>query len=215
MKKFSKILYGICILIIITGAIIAKTLGVNYSLEYSKGKNIEIYFDNSTEKSDIEEIAKEVFGKDVRVYEIERFKDAFSIRVKDVNDEQKANLISKINEKYTLELKDEDITVIDIPKVSGRDIIKEYIKPTIISLAIILVYLSIRYRKIGSIKIAILTLLKAAVITGAYFGLVIIVRMPIVNMYTIPVGLLIAVISLITICYKNETKLEKIIEDKK
>lgn len=215
MKNFSKILYVICILIIIAGAIIAKTLGVNYSLEYSKGKNIEIYFDNSTEKSDIEEIAKEIFGKDSKIYEIERFKDAFSIRVKDVNDEQKANLISKINEKYSIELADEDIKVFDIPKVSGWDLIKEYIKPTIISLAIILVYLSIRYRKIGSIKTAILTLLKTAVITGAYFGLVIIVRMPIVNMYTIPVGLLIAVISLITICYKNETKLEKIIVDKK
>ncbi len=209
MKKFNKILYIVCILLIISGCIVAKTLGINYSLEYAKGKNIEIYFDNSKEKDEIEQIAKEVFGKDTKTYEIQRFKDAFSIRTKDISDEQKANLISKINEKYTLELKDEDLTITDVPKVSGLDLINSYIKPTIISMLLILIYLSIRYKKSGHIKTALITLLKTILILGAYFGLVIVTRLPIVNMYTIPVGLIIACIALITICYKNETKIEK------
>lgn len=215
MEKFNKIIYIVCILIIIAGCIVAKTLGVNYSAEYAKGKNIEIYFDNDKQKNEIEQIAKDVFGQDAKVYEIQRFNDAFSIRAKDVTDEQKANLITKINEKYTLELKDENLTITDVPKVSGLDLISNYIKPTIISIGLILIFLSIRYKKSGHIKTALLTILKTILILGAYFGLVIIVRLPIVNMYTIPVGLIIWGIALITICYNNETRLENVKKEEK
>lgn len=102
-----------------------------------------------------------------------------------------------------------------MPKVSGWDLINSYIKPTVISIVLILVYLSIRYKKSGHIKTALLTLLKTILITGAYFGLVIIVRLPIVNMYTVPVGLIIGCIALITICYKNENEIEKSKEEQK
>lgn len=102
-----------------------------------------------------------------------------------------------------------------MPKVSGLDLINSYIKPTIISIVLITVYLSIRYKKSGHIKTALITLLKTILITGAYFGLIIIVRLPIVNMYTIPVGLIIGCIALITICYKNENEIEKSEEEQK
>lgn len=44
MKKFNKILYIVCILIIIVGAIVAKTLGVNYSRRICKRKKYRNIF---------------------------------------------------------------------------------------------------------------------------------------------------------------------------
>lgn len=213
--KSNKILYIVCILIIIVGCILIKVKGVNYSIDYEWGNNIEIYFDKETSKSEIEEISKEVFGKDTKVNEIERFSDAFSIKVKDISDEQKNDFITKINEKYTLEKIVDDLIIVEVPRVSGIDLIKQYIKPAIISLAVIFVYLSIRYKNIGNVKTALLTIIKTGIITGAYFGLVFITRMPIVNMYVIPVGLAIAVIALFTICYKNEIEIKKLKEEEK
>lgn len=211
MKNINKILYILCILIIIAGIIVWKNFGFNYSTELANGTTVEIYFDNSTDKNEIENVAKEAFGKDIKVKEIERFSDAFAIKVKgEITDEQKNNFISKINEKYSLEKTGEDLTIIETPAIQGRDLTKNYIKPTIISTIVILLYLTIRYRKIGNIKLALITLIKTAVITGAYFGLVIITRLPIISLYTIPVGMFIAIVILITLCYKNENKLEEI-----
>ncbi len=210
MKNISKILYVLCILVIIVGIIVWKNAGLNYSTELAYGTTVEIYFDNSTNKNDIENIAKDAFGKDIKVKEIERFSDAFAIKVKgEITDEQKNNFVSKINEKYSLEKTVEDLTIIETPAIQGRDLAKNYIKPASISAVLILVYLTIRYRKIGSIKLALITLVKIAIITGAYFGLVIITRLPIISLYTIPVGMFIAIIALITLCYKNENKLEE------
>ena len=210
MKNISKILYVLCILLIIAGIIVWKNSGLNYSTELAYGTTVEISFDNSTDKNEIGNIAKEAFGKDVKVKEIERFSDAFAIKVKgEITDEQKSDFISKINEKYSLEKKAEDLTVIETPAIQGSDLAKNYMKPTSISAILILVYLTIRYRKIGNIKVALVTLIKTAIITGAYFGLVIITRLPIISVYTIPVGMFIAIIALITLCYKNENKLEE------
>lgn len=214
MKNKKIILYIICIVIIIAGLIVTKIKGVNYSLEYQKGKNIEIYFDDQTEKSEIEEIASEVFDE-VLVKDIERYSDAFSLKVKDVDDEQKINLVSKINEKYSLEWTNDNLNITDEPKISGIDFIRNYIRPTIISLIIIVVYMLLRYMKIGSVKKTIIAVIDTTLITGAYFGIVLISRMPIVNDYTIPLGLAIALITIFIICYKNEIELEKFKEEQK
>lgn len=215
MKNITKVFYIICIIVIILGISVWKFKGVNYSIEYAEGKAIEIYFKNSIEKSDIEGIAKEIFGKDIKVYEIERFKDAFSIKARDISEEQKESLISKINEKYNLEFKTEDLTITDVPKVSGFDLINPYVKPILISLVLICIFLSIRYKKIGNIKTAVLTILKATIITLAYFGVVIIIRVPLVNMYIIPIGTIVAMLSLILICNNNENEIEKLNEENK
>ena len=104
MKNIKKILYILCILVIIAGIIVWKNLGFNYSTELAKGTTVEIYLDNSTNKQEIEDIAKEVFGNNIKVKEVERFSDAFAIKISgEATDEQKSNLVSKINEKYGIE----------------------------------------------------------------------------------------------------------------
>lgn len=211
MKSISKVLYLLCILVIVIGIIVWKNFGLNYSTELAYGTTVEIYFDNFTNKDDIENIAKDAFGKDIKVKEVERFSDAFAIKVKgEITDEQKNNFVSKVNEKYSLEKTVEDLTIIETPAIQGRDLTRNYIKPTCISAILILVYLTIRYRKIGNIKLALITLVKIAIITGAYFGLVVITRLPIISLYTIPVGMFMAIITLMVLCYKSENKLEEI-----
>ena len=210
MKNISKILYVLCAIVIIAGIIVWKNFGFNYATELAYGTTVEIYFDNSINKNDIENIAKDVFGKNIKVKEIERFSDAFTIKVKgEITDEQKNNFVSKVNEKYSLEKKVEDLTIVETPAIQGKDLFKNYIKYTIISVVAILLYLTIRYRKIGNIKLALITLLKIAIITGTYFAVVILTRLPIINLYIIPVGMFVAIIALITLSYNNENKLEK------
>lgn len=215
MKNKSIILYVICIILIIIGAIVVKVKGVNYSFEYQDGKNIEIYFENEIIKSDIEEIAKDVFGKDVIVYEVERYNDAFSLKVKDVTDEQKESLVSKINEKFSLEWTTDNLTITDIPRIAGFDFIKNYIKPTLISVIVIAVYMLFRYRRIEGVKVTLCSLLKIILVVGAFFGIVGITRLPIVNEYLIALGLLIATVTLLITNYKNELALDKYNESKK
>ena len=48
MKNIKKILYILCILVIIAGIIVWKNFGFNYSTELANGTTVEIYFDNST-----------------------------------------------------------------------------------------------------------------------------------------------------------------------
>ena len=60
--------------------------------------------------------------------------------LKQATDEQKSNLVSKINEKYGIEKTTEDLKIIETPAIQGRDLAKNYIKPTIISTIVILLY---------------------------------------------------------------------------
>ena len=72
---------------------------------------------------------------------IELFDDMFSITMKDKSDEELnekvEQFVSKLNEKYSTELKaDNDITIVHNPKIRLSSIIKRYILPIAISTVI-------------------------------------------------------------------------------
>ncbi|MFQ8988173.1 MAG: hypothetical protein ACLR6T_05760, partial [Intestinibacter sp.] len=152
MKK--KIIYGILIVIIIAGIVIVATQGLKADIIYSKNVKIDIYLGKDFENSDIKQIAQEVFGYDrIIVQKIELYGDMVSITIPDNNDENMdekvEQLNSKINEKYELKNKVDDITVTHQPKIKLSSIFTPYIWPLAISALIILVYIIVRYRKIG------------------------------------------------------------------
>ena len=140
--------------------------------------------------------------------------------MKDKSDEELnekvEQFVSKLNEKYSTELKaDNDITIVHNPKIRLSSIIKPYILPIAISTVIILVFAGIRYRKLGILKIVISYLGYLLFVEGVYFGLLAITRFPI-NRFVIPIGLAIMIVIFTTLSFKNEQKLEeKIAEEKK
>ena len=105
------------------------------------------------EISDIKQITNEVMpNQPVIIQKVEVYEDTVSIISKDITDEQKSNLINKINEKYGTELSADSTQILTVPHTRGRDIIKPYIAPFLIATIIILIYMAIRYYKLGIIN---------------------------------------------------------------
>lgn len=198
------LLLGI-ILLIIAGIVVVALKGVKVSLILQQHEEIDIYIGKPTEFKDIRNICKEVLGnKRVIIKEIDSFTDAYSINVETITNEEKEALLKKLNEKYQLELDEEDLTEKSVANIRIRDIVKPYIKPVIISTLLIVVYMIIRFR-----KEKVLTLLGKAfgliILTEAViFSLIAVLRIP---LSSIMINAM-AVIAVVELCvYIN--KLEK------
>lgn len=154
----------ILILIMIIGIGITAIKGLNWSMEYEKVKTMQISMGKEFETKDIKNIVEEVTESKAIIQKVEIFETSVLIKVKSFSDEQVDDILNKINEKYELEITKDDITIEEISNYRGRDILKPYIAPTIISIVLILAYIAIAYRKTISLKL-ILEILGEIIIT--------------------------------------------------
>lgn len=206
------ILLGL-ILLIVAGIVVVALKGFNVSLILEQHEAINVIVGKEININDIKQICGEVFkDKKVVLREIDYFKDSININVESVTDEEKNELIKKINEKYGVELKVEDLNVISISNVRIRDLIRPYIKPVIISVVLIIAYLVIRFRKENSLKL-LGKLFGIIILTESVIASVIaITRIPItsiiINLMTV-----VAVIELLV--YINKLENNKVFKDEK
>ncbi len=196
MKKNStKILILLIAIIIIVGACIIGIKGLAFELKYQNSKKIEVGLSKKFEEKDIKEITNEIFEKQPVIIEpIEIYEDAVSITTTEITEEQKNNLIAKLNEKYEAELVAENIEIEEKSHVRGRDIIKPYIKPFIIVSVIILAYLAIRYYKLNALKVLVQSFGIIVISQAVLLGIMAITRIPIGKL-TIPLVLIVYMIS--------------------
>lgn len=143
----------ILILIMIIGIGITAIKGLNWSMEYGKVKTMQISLGKEFEVNDVKNIVEEVTRSKAIAQKVEIFETTVLIKVKNLSDEQVDNILNKINEKYELEITKGDIAIEEIPNYRGRDIVKPYTLPTIISIGLILVYIAVTYRKTINIKL--------------------------------------------------------------
>ena len=210
-----KIIYAILILIIIAGIIIIPTIGLRADIIYSENVEIDVYVGKTFERKDIESIVSEVFPDErVIIQEIEMFNDMFSLTLQDNRSEDELNtkieeLNNKINEKYGTENTVEDITVTHNSRIRLSDILIPYAVTIGISLVVIIVFVGIRYRKLGVIKTLITYLLSIGASELLLLSIIAITRFPI-NRLVIPVGLVLFVIVVTILGLKNESKLAKL-----
>ena len=219
MKK--KNLIGILLgIIIIIGIILTTTIGLNLDLMYSSHKSIDITLQKQFENEDVYKIAKEVFeNQKVKVQKVELYEDMVSIIVKDATDEQLENLNTKLNEKYELENKKDDMVITNVPSVEISDLVKPYILPVSISFVVIIVYLVI-YMDINNRvnrKLSILKEISKAILTIIgiellYLSVFAITRLEI-NYTTLPIGVIIYAFTTILILMNLEKQYK--IEEKK
>ena len=219
MKK--KNLIGILLgIIIIIGIILTTTIGLNLDLMYSSHKSIDINLQKQLENEDVYKIAKEVFeNQKVKVQKVELYEDMVSIIVKDATDEQLENLNTKLNEKYELENKKDDMVITNVPSVEISDLVKPYILPVSISFVVIIVYLVI-YMDINNRvnrKLSILKEISKAILTIIgiellYLSVFAITRLEI-NYTTLPIGVIIYAFTTILILMNLEKQYK--IEEKK
>ena len=128
----------------------------------------------------------------------------------DITEEQKNNIISKMNEKYGTELKAEEVTIEENTHFRGREILKPYLTPFIITAVIVLAYLAIRYYKLNSLKVIAKAIGIMALAQIILFAIITVTRMPI-DVVTMPIVLTLYAIS----TYVCTTKFDKELEKKK
>ncbi len=199
------------ILLIIAGIVVVALKGFNVDLMLEQHEAINIVIGKEINIKDVKEICKEVFkNKQTIIRTVDLFNDSFNIGVESITDEEKNELINKLNEKYGTELKIEELNVYTVSNVRIRDLIRPYITPVFISIIVIVSYLIIRFRKMSVIKL-LGKLIGTIVLTEALIASIIaITRIPvtsiIVNLMTV-----IAVVELII--YINKTEKEYKIQE--
>ncbi len=210
-KKKKKINTLIIAIIIIVGAIIISTVGLNYDLRHQKTKKIELYLGKKFETSDIREITNEVIpNTPVLIQKVEVYEDSVSIIAKEITEEQKQNLVNKINEKYGTEISVDETEIKIVPNTRGRDLVKPYILPFSIATIIILVYFCVRFIKIGSLKTLLKTIITLVVSQVVLLSIIAIFRIP-VGRLTMPIVIIVYLLTLLLLT----TKFEKQLKDKK
>lgn len=208
MKKINnKILILIIAIILIAGVAIAVIKGFNFDLKYEEAKKVELYLQKQFEISDIKKITDEdIPNQKVLIQKVEVFEDTVSIITPNITDEQKSNLINKINEKYGTELSADSTQILTVPHTRGRDIIKPYIAPFSIATIIILIYMAIRYYKLGIINTILKTIFTLILVQAVVLSVTAITRIPFGRL-TIPIIIMAYILTLICLTTKFEKKL--------
>ena len=215
----NKIIYVVTVCIIIIGAIIIATMGLKADVKYSKNVRIDVYIGKTFENKDVKQLAQEVFGKNrTLVQKVEYYGDMASITIKQENsenmDEKLEQLKNKINEKYELEIKTTDMQVTYQPKIKLSSILKPYIIPLSISSVLIIVYVMIRFRKLGILKTISIYALYILASQAVFLGILAIARVPI-GRIIMPSSLLIYIIVITIVTAVQEKKYYTIQEENK
>lgn len=207
ISKKTKILSIIIAIIIIAGIIVIAIKGFNFDLKYEKSQKVELYLEQEFNISDIKTITDEVMpGKQVIIQKVEVFEDSVSIIASEITDEEKTNLITKINEKYGTELTADSTEIENIPHTRARDIIKPYVWPFAIATIIILVYMAVRYHKLGSVKIIAKTIGINLVAQATLISIIAITRIPFGRL-TIPMVLAMYLLTMVGLTARFERRL--------
>lgn len=197
LRKKTKIIFTIIAIIILIGIAITCTIGLNFDLRYRDSKRMELYLEQDFNISDIKQMTDEVMpDKKVIIQKVEVYEDTVSITAEDITDEEKQSLIDKVNEKYGTTLAAESTEIETIPNTRGRDIVKPYVVPFGIATLIILVYMAIRYRKLGVIKTLLKTIIITIIAEMVLLSIMAITRIPI-GLITIPLVITVYLLTLI------------------
>ncbi len=195
--------------ILIAGILILAILGLNVSLDYCANEQIEIYIGKDFENEDIRNIVKEVTGNEwVMIQKVELYEDMVSITARDFSDEQIEQINQKINEKYELENTVEDITITQNAKIRGRDLIKPYILPIVITMIILAIYALIRFRKNKKWKVLLKVVGCPILVEAVFLSLLGITRLPITR-FVLPVAMLLFVVTIFVVFTRLENQREQ------
>lgn len=210
-----KAIYAIIACIIIAGIAITIFMGLNFDLRYTANKQLDIKIGKQFESEEIKQLVREVLENNnarVIVQKVEIYEDMVSIIVQEISDEQIEKLNAKINEKYEIDNKVEDVTVVINSKLRGRDLAIPYLWPIAISMLVVLVYSCMMYRRLGIVKVVAKILGFTILAQLVYLGLIAITRLP-VTAITVPIALVIYVMTFVVVFLRLDKANKKILED--
>ena len=179
LKGSKKIILLGIILLIVAGIVVVALKGFKVSLTLQKHESLNIVVGKEITLKDAKEICEDVFGnKRFVVKHLDRFEDAINVRVESITNEEKSDLVRKINEKYNTEIEALNVSVKSNSNVRIRDILKLYLKPVIISAVLIVAFIFVRFRNASPFKVLGNAALKILVIEGCIASVISITRIP-------------------------------------
>ena len=211
MNKRLKILWAVALVITIVGAVMAYTLGINKGLEYNEHTELIIYMSGESELDDVKDIIEEVTDGKYKVSYTDDFKDTVHGVIEKLEDDQIKELEDRLQEEYQFDNTDQKhINIMNASRVRSYTLVRDYIKPVIISFVLVIAYNAIVFRKQGILKLLIEQAISIILINTAVIGAIIISRIP-VNIYVISVEVFVYIISLVlsTICLNRSKEAEK------
>ena len=192
------ILLGI-ILLIVAGIVVVALKGFKVSLTLQKHESLNIVVGKEITLKDAKEICEDVFGnKRFVVKHLDRFEDAINVRVESITNEEKADLVKKINEKYEVNIEAANVAVKFNSNIRIRDILKLYFKPVVISAVLIIAFVIVRFRNSNPIKILGNAALKILVTEGVIASVISITRIPL-SAFIINAMAVVAVVELVLV----------------
>lgn len=213
LSQGKKITIAATILIIIIGVVVALTAGFKIELKYRKTQEIAVEIEKSIEIEDIKQIAKDVFGNEVIVQRLEKETGKVSIIAEEITEDQRKEIVDKINEKYEVELEADSLEIKNIPPIHIKDMLLEVFIPFAITSGVILAYFIVRYHKLGCVKIGIKTFLVIIIPQFILFSIIAITRIPIGRL-TIPMVMVVYALSVYGLASWNENKIKELKEEK-
>lgn len=202
MSKKCKIISIILIIIFIIAIVITGIKGLNVDLNYAEGVSVIFDIDKEFNTEDVEKIAREVWTEgQIIVQKVEIYDESVLVKVSSLTEEQLNNFLTKINEKYSLNLQGTDVAVQYNSNVKIRDIITPYVVPLIIATALIVLYYSIRFKGVKEILDLLIKLIFAE---GIVYSIYAITRLPI-DVITMPIVMLVyaGVVIYVTVKYEK------------
>ena len=206
----NKIITIIVPLIIVVGIIITLTAGFNANMMTKEHKAIELNLGKEFKVEELKEITNAVFnGPKVEIEKVEIYGEQVLISTNDITEEQKTDLISKINEKYGTELKAEDVTIQTVPKANLKDYLTPHIVEFVVATILVVIYACVRYKKLGFLKVAIQTVLGIVIFEMLVFSLLVITRI-LVGANLVPVMFVTYVMAILGLTMMFEDKLKEL-----
>lgn len=211
----NKAIYVFLIILIIAGAIVYTVKGLNKELNYSNRQQFEISAASIFDVSKVETIAKEVLSnRNIKVQKVERFNNALEIISTEISEDEKQNIINKVNEEYNETISNDNISIISVPETRVKDILMPYILPIIITLTAVLLYFVLVYSKLGLKSVIFKGIAMPVLIILSYYSIIVILRIPFGRITNcIAVALYLLSIGTLAIYFQNK-KEELIINNK-
>ena len=205
----NKIIYGLIALVIVLGIIMFFVHGFNVGNIYGANTKLDLYIEKGINLDEVQTIVNESFnGKEAIYQDVEYFGEMVLITLPPVTDEEVENFITKVNEKYELEYTKDDLDIITMPSMSFSEIIKSYIIPVLITIVLTIIYIVIRYRKLGVAKMAVKPIVAILVAELIILSVYLITNLPI-DISIVPATLLAFGIALIYTTIDNNKLLER------
>ena len=207
MRNINKILVILVAILLVIGIFLMVTKGFNYSIEYKEVTELKFMLGQVLDMEEVESIVKEAFNdKEVRIQKIDYFNDSVNISVVEPTDEEIQSLIDKFNSRYSQNNTMDSISIVKTADTPLYEIAKPYIFPSILVLVLAAIYMGIRFRKQGILKVTLLPIIMTVVVEALYLSILAILQIPI-SIWTMPIALVLLLITLTVYAYRFETNM--------